>query len=53
MVLWRVALFHPDAEVEDKERVEVDLLEPEDGTFPKMRAEDERVAPSDGADQGC
>jgi hypothetical protein len=45
-----VGLLHPDADAEDEERAETDLLEREGHTFGKLLVEDERVAPSAPSD---
>jgi hypothetical protein len=50
-----VGLYAPDAEVEDEEPAEIDLLEPDGQAFEKLLAEGERIdqsAPSDGEDCG-
>jgi hypothetical protein len=45
-----VGQFDPEAEAEDEQRAEIDLLEPEDETLAKLLAENERVAPSAPSD---
>jgi hypothetical protein len=41
-----VRTFDPEAEAEDEERADINLLEPEGQAFAKLPPENERVAPS-------
>jgi hypothetical protein len=43
---WEVRRLDRDADAEDKQRDEIGWLGPEDQTFAKLLAENERVAPS-------